>query len=72
MFFSSFKILEQEGYLKVAGKPLHKKEDKGEEEETELDSSFFEQIKMLKKGSILPVQSLHIKAVSYTHLRKPA
>ena len=29
MFFSSFKILEQEGYLKVAGKPLHKKEDKG-------------------------------------------
>ena len=61
MFFSSFKILEQEGYLKVAGKPLHKKEDKGEEEETELDSSFFEQIKMLKKGSILPVQSLHIK-----------
>lgn len=61
MFFSSFKILEQEGYLKVAGKPLHKKEDKGEEEETELDSSFFEQIKILKKGSILPVQSLHIK-----------
>lgn len=61
MFFSSFKILEQEGYLKVAGKPLHKKEDKGEEEETELDSSFFEQIKMLKKDSILPVQSLHIK-----------
>ena len=40
---------------------MHKKEDKGEEEETELDSSFFEQIKMLKKGSILPVQSLHIK-----------
>ncbi|MDO5590453.1 MAG: DNA topoisomerase [Lachnospiraceae bacterium] len=71
-FFSSFKVLAEEGYLKVAGNPSKKKaktkEDVGNESEDgqnenqmETDSSFFEKIKTLKKGMTLPVQTLDIK-----------
>lgn len=71
-FFSSFKVLAEEGYLKVAGNPSKKKaktkEDAGNESEDgqnenqmETDSSFFEKIKTLKKGMTLPVQTLDIK-----------
>ncbi|MEE1085884.1 MAG: DNA topoisomerase [Schaedlerella sp.] len=56
-FFSSFKILTEKGYLKVAGIPQSKKSG----EEQELDVQFFEKIKNLKKGMILPVLALNIK-----------
>ena len=54
-FFSSFKVLAEEGYLKVAGVP-GKKSD-GED----TDAAFFIKIQGLKKGMTLPVQSLDIK-----------
>lgn len=53
-FFASFKILAEEGYLKVSGMP-EKKDDK------DTDRAFFEKIQTMKKGMILPVQSLEIK-----------
>ena len=54
-FFSSFKVLAEEGYLKVAGVP-GKKSD-GED----TDAAFFAKIQGLKKGMTLPVQSFDIK-----------
>ena len=56
-FFSSFKVLAEEGYLKVAGIP----QKKGTEEEKTLDTTFFQTIQGLKKGTVLPVRSLEIK-----------
>lgn len=56
-FFSSFKVLAEEGYLKVAGIP----QKKGTEEEKTLDTTFFQKIQGLKKGTVLPVRSLEIK-----------
>lgn len=53
-FFAGFKILSEEGYLKVSGMP-EKKDGK------ETDSACFEKIRTLKKGTVLPVQSLEIK-----------
>lgn len=53
-FFAGFKILAEEGYLKVSGMP-EKKDGK------ETDSACFEKIRTLKKGTVLPVQSLEIK-----------
>ena len=46
-FFSNFKVLAEEGYLKVA--------------DQDLDTALFEVIKTLKKGSVLPVGALDIK-----------
>lgn len=66
-FFSSFKVLAEEGYLKVAGIPGQNKSSKETEEGTdkesgqETDNRFFEKIKGLKKGMALPVRSLDIK-----------
>ena len=69
-FFASFKVLAEEGYLKVAGMPGLKKENpetsEGEnhgESETDrrTDAAFFQKIQRLKKGMTLPVQSLEIK-----------
>lgn len=79
-FFSSFKVLAEEGYLKVAGVPGQKKSSgngENNEKETEdglgvdggqdgengqsTDGSLFDIVKELKKGMILPVQSLDIK-----------
>ena len=56
-FFSSFKVLAEEGYLKVVGIP----QKKGTEEEKSLDTTFFQTIQGLKKGIVLPVRSLEIK-----------
>ena len=50
-FFANFKVLSEEGYLKVLGG--------GNENGT--DSSLFEALKVVKKGSVLPVASLAIK-----------
>lgn len=61
-FFANFKVLAEEGYLKVLGTASVKKEDSGEgEKEESSDQSFFEQIQNLKKGSVLPVRSFEIK-----------
>ena len=63
-FFSNFKVLAEEGYLKVAGLPQAKKSAAEAEEENgekDTDTAFFEKIQALKKGMILQVQSLDIK-----------
>lgn len=62
-FFSSFKVLAEAGYLEVAGLPGQKKENGENEEEKESSpgEDFFETVKSLKKGMILPVESLDVK-----------
>lgn len=50
-FFSNFKVLAEEGYLKVVGAG----------NDNDVDSRLFEQLKMVKKGSILPVRELCVK-----------
>lgn len=57
-FFSNFKVLVEEGYLKVAG---HKQKKTDEEEEQDVDNNMFEVISQLKKGDTLPVSELTIK-----------
>lgn len=75
-FFSSFRLLEQEGYYEVAGNPsaykentsgskkVDKQADAEESDEQELEASnqsFIEAIMNLKKGMRLPVNELIIK-----------
>ncbi len=75
-FFSNFKVLAEEGYLKVAGVPQgkrsvnkgksrtdanEKEEDAEQTADQDLDTVLFEVIKTLKKGSVLPVGALDIK-----------
>lgn len=76
-FFSSFKVLAEEGYLKVVGVPQKKSatstnglegtgangggEDEEKQEDKNLDTRFFQLIQGLKKGAVLPVKSLEIK-----------
>ncbi len=57
-FFANFKILAEEGYLKVAGLPG---KTTGNDGERDTDRTFFDKIQTLKKGMLLPVQSLEIK-----------
>ena len=52
-FFSSFKVLEQEGYLKVA--------DVRKNREDSLDPALLEMLLSMKKGTVLPVKKLEIK-----------
>lgn len=75
-FFTSVKVLEKEGYLKVAGYPGEKsttsasknssadkapgEDNEGAEEESS-DQTFMQMILSLKKGMLLPVKSLTIK-----------
>ena len=58
-FFTGFKVLAEEGYLKVAGIPGKKNEEEDKDKET--DRAFFEGLKNLRKGKSLPVCSLTIK-----------
>ncbi|MDY5846310.1 MAG: DNA topoisomerase [Bariatricus sp.] len=73
-FFASFRVLAEEGYLKVAGIPSKKSStakdnssdassgENAEKDQTQdLDAAFFECIQKLKKGAILPVTALTIK-----------
>lgn len=63
-FFSSFKVLAEEGYLKVTGVPGRKNDNNDNADSTEdkdTDADFFARIQSLKKGMTLPVQSLDIK-----------
>ena len=50
-FFANFRVLAEEGYLKVAGVPKN----------DEMSPDFFEVIQKLRKGMSLPVNSLEIK-----------
>ena len=58
-FFSNFKVLAEEGYLKVTGVPQVKKDT--ESEENTSDTGLFSAIQQLKKGSVLEVKGLAIK-----------
>lgn len=74
-FFSSFRVLAEEGYLKVSGVPGQKKgstvhsgnmeegesADGSAEENQDMDAGFFAGIQKLKKGDILRVEGLEIK-----------
>lgn len=72
-FFANFKVLAEEGYLKVAGIPgqsrtLNAKQvnddaeaDGKEEQDENEDKGLFEVIKSLKKGMVLSIKNLEIK-----------
>ena len=60
-FFSNFRILQEPGYLKVAGMPKEKKATEGDGENLDADPALLNALSTLKKGSILPVKSLTIK-----------
>lgn len=63
-FFSNFKVLAEEGYLKVEGVYQPKKEQdnaEGTEEDTSADKDLFALIQTIKKGMSLPVDGLQIK-----------
>lgn len=63
-FFSNFKVLAEEGYLKVAGVYQPKKEQdnaEGTEEDASADKDLFALIQTIKKGMTLPVDGLQIK-----------
>lgn len=58
-FFSTAKVLMEEGYLAVAKPPTDRKKDEGEERDC--DASLLEAIKTLKKGQPISIQSMEIK-----------
>lgn len=67
-FFSGFKVLAEEGYLKVAGVPQAKKTAKGDSEaegeageRQNIDTALFQAVQGLRKGAVLPVDKLEIK-----------
>lgn len=67
-FFSSFKVLKEEGYLKIATNSFSRKRTSdsekngnGEEDEVSCDIVLLEALQKLKKGDILPVNGLSIK-----------
>lgn len=68
-FFASFKVLVDEGYLKVTPYSFIKKKAESSNgasgddstENEKCDAAFFEELKKLRKGSQLPINSLTIK-----------
>ncbi len=73
-FFASFKVLEEEGYLKLYKKAKNAlddgaekkempktKENSEQRDENIFDMQFLEALKTLKKGSVLPVKDFLIK-----------
>lgn len=61
-FFASFKVLVNEGYLKVTGNSFDKKKiDTDQTEDVKCDKEFLEALLKLKKGTKLEVNSLFIK-----------
>ena len=59
-FFSTFRVLEEPGYLKVAGIPKEKKED-GEETEIQGNQELLKVLGALKSGDTLCVKDLSIR-----------
>ncbi len=64
-FFSNFRVLAKEGYLKVAGVPKNKKASENDsvenDEGKDMDVHLFEYIQKIKKGDVLTVSGLDIK-----------
>ncbi len=63
-FFASYRMLVDEGYLKVAAVPGRKKkdgQDKDDETVQASDPAFLERLHSLKKGAALPLKGLAIK-----------
>ncbi len=71
-FFSSFKVLLEEGYLKVAANSFDKrkeqqsdatqgKNEKEDSEDSDYGADFMEAVKNLKKGMLLPVKAITIR-----------
>ena len=62
-FFSNFRVLQEEGYLKVTPNTYDSKKKKGEEEEEETgcDKDRQEALKKLRKGMKLPVKDAKLK-----------
>ena len=66
-FFSSFKVLQEEGYLKYATNSFAKKSlaekdaEKNEDEDVSCDSQLLNALRALKKNDILTVDALNIK-----------
>ena len=66
-FFSSFRVLQSEGYLKIASnsfaarKAFEKNTDTEEEETASCNETLLAALQKLKKGDILSVDSLNIK-----------
>lgn len=62
LFFAGFRVLQEEGYLKIAGNSFDKrKEDKDNAEDIRCDGRMLEALKKLKKGSRLQVNGLNLK-----------
>lgn len=59
-FFAGFKVLEEEGYLKVSAFSFAGKKDE-QEEETGYDQEFMDRLNRLKKGMELPTEEFSIK-----------
>ena len=59
-FFSSFRLLLSEGYLKVAGMPAENKK-KDDTEDMKCDENLLAALQKCKKGDILPVKGFSIK-----------
>ena len=61
-FYSNFKTLIEEGYLKVTRYSFTgRSNDSGENEETSCDAAFMEILNALKKGEELPLNDIEIK-----------
>ena len=61
-FYSNFRTLLEEGYLKVTRYSFSKKNDKdNSDEETSCDAAFMAQLSVLKKGMELPLKDIEIK-----------
>lgn len=67
-FFASFKVLEEEGYLKAAAFSFAKKKtaeeaegENAEEENQNFDAAFLEELNKLRKETALPVEAFTIK-----------
>jgi DNA topoisomerase III len=60
-FYASFKVLADEGYLKVVGNSFDKKKDEKSSEDEKCDEELLEILKTLKKGNKMPVKELGIK-----------
>lgn len=67
-FFASFKVLEEEGYLKAAVFSFAKKKtseeaegENAEEENQNFDAAFLEELNKLRKETALPVEAFTIK-----------
>jgi DNA topoisomerase-3 len=59
MLYASFKVLVNEGYLKVVGNSFAKA--KGDEDDAKCDSGMFEELKKYKKGDIINFAGFDIK-----------